>query len=170
MGANVTVTMVDNSEDRAWSMRIQPHVTELPSTPREQIELVLRRTPAAGWERTLISNERTQIDNRTSQLCYVRETSAQGDDIVSGWLFVPTNETLAVYMVFSVHIKAAHADRVKPILEMSFDTIRLQDITEVRQATKARLDAGKMLLRSLSPDRLKQLIGVNRVLSLLSPR
>jgi hypothetical protein len=72
-------------------------------------------------------------------------------------------------MVFAVVYAAADDARLKPIFANCFNTIRLQRPAEVVSERESRLDAGRRLLETFTPPRLRSLVGRSQWYRLYQP-
>ncbi len=161
VGAAVTISLLDGAEVPAWSMRIQLVTSTLDQPSAEnQINHLLQSWQSAGRQYTVLSSQPAAFANREGQLCYVRHTTESGDAVVVGWLML--RKTDRDFLVFAMQMLPEDFPRVRALLETSFSTIRLRDPEEIIDNRLARVDAGRAFVESLSPERLRSLIGTGQ--------
>lgn len=153
-----TVTLLDGAEIPAWSMRIQPMISTLPEpTAAGQVGQLLGTWEAAGREFSIISNRPALYDGHNGQLCFIRQTTNAGEEVIVGWLVLPFGER--EFLVFALQTLPDGFPQARALVEASFSTIRLRDVKEIVDDRKTRLEAGKAFLEGLTEPRLRSLIG-----------
>ena len=153
-----TVTLLDGADVPAWSMRIQPMISTLPEpTAAGQIEQLLGTWEAAGREFSTISNRSAVYDGHHGQLCYIRQATGAGEEVIVGWLVLPFGER--EFLVFALQTLPDGFGQVRALMEASFSTIRLRGVKEIVDERRIRLEAGKAFLDGLAEPRLRSLIG-----------
>ncbi|MCP3903315.1 MAG: hypothetical protein GY715_06735 [Planctomycetes bacterium] len=156
-----TVNLVDGADIPTWSIRVQPLISNLPRpTPAAQVQQMLESWQRAGQPADVISNEVVTIGPLTGQLCYVRQQSTGGEPVISGWLMLPLADR--ELLVFAIQTLPTDFGRTRALLGSSFSTIELTPLTDVAQARKAKLDAGRDFLAAATAERLRSLIGRER--------
>jgi hypothetical protein len=156
----VSVTVIDGEFPAVWSMRIVSRTSTLiEPTAAAQVDTLLKTIRASGRTPEVLSNEAVDYGNGGGQLCYFRETIGE-EDVVSGWLILPTEER--AFLVFSFQMITPAFARVRMLLEASFATIELADVAAIVDRREAMLEAGRTFLRGLTEDRLRGLLGDRR--------
>ncbi|MCI0362503.1 MAG: hypothetical protein L0Y44_10050 [Phycisphaerales bacterium] len=151
-----------------WNMRIQqmaPSKDKL--TPAGEIDDLLAELDAMHKPYRLILNQSVDVNGLQGQLCYLEQPNDQGQLYVSGWLVLPHGMNL--FLVCSINTLAEHLPRLRPLLDSSFNTIKLRSAEDLTQERESRLAAGRSLLESMTPQRLESLVGLNQWYRIYKP-
>lgn len=158
IGSQLTWSIVDTAPTPAWSMRIQSMTSNLPDpSAASQIQEYLRRRTLAGVAFRVLDNEPVTYGQTPGQLCFLEQTSPSGETFVAGWLVLPRGRR--TFVVFSIRTAPEHLPRLRPMLDASFSTISLRSDQEITRLREQRLEAGRRFLESVTPERLKSLVG-----------
>lgn len=154
-----TILLVsDDPTTPTWTLRVQPLIsTQENPTAAGQIQSLLNEFATTKQKHRVISNAPFSAGPLLGQLCYVEQTGGDDQKFIAGWLLLPSGENQ--FMVFFLQTLPEHFERVRPLLEASFATIKLKSVDEIAAAKLARLDAGRAFLASVTPERLKALVG-----------
>lgn len=154
----LTLMVSDRPEAPTWSMRIQEMGTgDENSTAAGEVEELLEQYRANLQAHKVIANQAVTYAGRDGHLCYVERSSEQGQAYITGWLVLRTGPD--VFMVFAMQTLPDHLPRLRQALEASFATIELRDLEEIASERVSRLEAGSAFIESLTPQRLRELVG-----------
>lgn len=157
-GEEVLLDLVEGTASRRWSMRVQALVpSQADSTPKKQIEELLRRWSERDIAYREVVNEPVTIHGVDGHRCYVDVTMPNGERVVSGWLILAPDRWRYITVALQV-VPDAFAE-VRPTLDASLASIRLQAPGEIDDERKVRLDAGRAFLDALSSNLLGKLVG-----------
>lgn len=151
----------DASEPQMWRMRIesvQYSSAQDFSTPDASayLDQILDRQD----EHSVLVNKATGYAGVEGRLCFIQRTQADGKSIVTGWLILPSGQ--ASFLIFTVLIVPDFYPEIRPILESSFSTIQIKSEETLSLEHLARIENGKNLLQSITPERLKALVGLRQ--------
>ncbi|MHC5005334.1 MAG: hypothetical protein ACYTJ0_19705 [Planctomycetota bacterium] len=168
-GGRPTVTVQEGAQPARWSMRIQRVSGILggpPQTPQTHIAAYLRRLDAAGVPYRVLRDEALVCRGLEGHVCYLEQSSPDGQRYVSGWLAMPTGSAPGTgeptMLEFSILTLPEHVDSVTPLLDRSFSTIGIRSARAVESERRQMLASGQAVLESLTPARLRQLVGFSR--------
>jgi YD repeat-containing protein len=158
---NISIRIVDPSPQPVWLLRFQSLNPTLKNPApqdiaQQQIDAFRQR---GKWHRVLASNPSDHGGVEGWQLYVEQETDA-GAKIVTGWLIMKTGED--TFLVASTQINADQFDRVRKVLDASLATMKLTRAEEVGARKNKRLEAGRTMLRSISEDNLRALVGYSQ--------
>jgi hypothetical protein len=161
VGDRFSASVQEDRDAPEWSFRVQAMQSTLRSpTAADQIVDHLRRMEATGRPHRILSNESVVYRGRPGQLCYVEESTADGQQYATGWLIMPLGP--GRFLVCSVLTLPEHLPRVRPLLDASFSTIGLRSEERLAAERMAKLEAGRVYLASLTEERLRSLLGTTR--------
>ena len=166
--ANLVITATDNATMPTWTLRIQSLTsTSEKATAAGQIDDLIREFKQTKQEHKVVSNQAISIGGMNAQLCYVQRTTKEGQPFASGWLVIPNGKK--TFMSFTVQTLPEHLPKVRALLEASFATIQLRSTEEMASSRLARFEAGQHFLSTLTPQRLKTLIGQKQLYRIYVP-
>lgn len=154
----MVLVLNDPAASPAWSVTIQHLFVEAGSTPESQIRNHIQALSAAGRQFQIIENVDMPVGNTSGRLCYIRQTvnAEENESIISGWLILPAGQD--AMLVFSILAMPEALPFVRTSLDAAFQTINLRPVAELSLERRSRMDAGRSLLASLTPERLQTLI------------
>src|SRR5262245_47054920 len=114
----------------------------------------------------MISNKSVDFGGATGQLCYI-EQQTDTDPVIFGWLILAVGQK--DFLVFSINTLPEHFARLRPLFESSFATISLRTAGAITAERKNKLDAGRDFLASLSPQLLREQVGVSQWFRIYQP-
>ena len=162
-GQQKAINVVDASQIPAWRLRVQEMTADRPnSTAAELAEAHLERLKQLGSRGGLISNEPIQCGEQTGQVCYLERAGAADQNIILGYLFLPSGERK--YLLFAILTTPEDFPKTREMLEASFATIYLLTADARSQEWRLLAEAGREFLKSLTPERLKSVVGLNQCL------
>ena len=161
LDGQLVIAVSDEPTTPTWTMRFQTLTSSLekPSAAAQIDELMheLKRTKQTF---EVISNAAWSNASLSGQLSYLRLEPRPEQKVVSGWLLVPTSDR--TFLVASLQTLPEHLSRVRPLLEASFETMQLRSAVDMASERKSFLDAGSALLATLTPEKLKTLVGLQQ--------
>jgi hypothetical protein len=168
INTQLVISVTDSQATPTWSIRIQlmPSTLEKP-TPAGQIEQLFGDFKASKQTFKVLANDPVVFGGLTGQLCYVQRSNDQGQSYITGWLVLPSGER--TFLVFVIQTLPEHLAALRPLLASSFATIALRSSEELASERKVRLDAGRALVESITPQRLKTMIGLSQWYRIYAP-
>ena len=164
----LTLSVSDDPATPTWTLRIQMLVSTLTHpTASAQIDDLMREFAQTRQSVEVISNEQFQAGSRQGQLCYIKRKLRGDQQVIAGWLLLPTGAN--TFMVFTMQTLPEHMPRMQPILETSFKTIELRNSDELSSERKSQLEAGREFIASITPDKLRSVIGLKQSFRIYSP-
>lgn len=156
-----SLSILDGAAGPAWSVAVQPLLpTDGPAggtTPRAYVADILSTFRRGDAAFRVLDDRPATLGGKPGHLCYVAHEAAPDREIVSGWLILDRGES--ELLVFASQILPEAFDRIRPLLDSCYETIRLDPLADVALSRKARLEAGRDLIASITPDRLRGLAG-----------
>lgn len=155
---NFVITLRDDPRTPTWTLRVQTMKSSLPDpSPKGQIDDLLKELDRTKAQYRVVSNEPHTAAKLVGQLCYIERTTTEGQSVVSGWLVLPIAKS--EFMVFAMQTVPESFTLLKSVWESSFDTLDLRTQEQVTTARNARIKNGHDFLQSVSPERLRSLVG-----------
>ena len=143
-----------------WTMRVQALTpSKAAQTAEMLVQQYLRSVRARSPNIRVIVNEPVNVVGATGQRLYLERPAAdpgQGAG-VSGWIVLASSEY--DFLVFSVATTATDFQRLRPIFDASIATISIQRQDEVQAIRMARLERGRTMISSFTPEKLRSLLG-----------
>lgn len=151
---NLSISINEPLANPRWSLTIQilNSTLDIP-TAEGQIEDHLNALKNRNTPFTLIKNERIILDNQPGQLCFIQQSTASGQNYITGWLIVPAG--IRSFLVVSLLAMPDSFEDFRPTLEASFQTIKITSQEELSLRIRSEIDTGKRLLSSLTPEQLQ---------------
>lgn len=161
-GGLLVVSLHDRSAAPAWSITIQHMQTQPGATPEGQVQQHIDALTAAGRRHEVMENRDITAGNSAGRLCFIRQaTGIDGDDsIIAGWLILPAGSD--VMLVLSILAMPEALPFLRPQLDASFQTINLRPVAELSLQRRSRMESGRRLLASFTPERLQSLLGTHQ--------
>jgi len=156
----LVLSIHDGSPTPGWSVTVQHLHTSGQTDPRQQITEHLAALRHAGLAIQVIHNEPFLAGATIGHLAYIQQQANENDSIISGWLILPAAPD--VLLVFSILAMPEELPMLRNVLEQSFRTINLRSATELSLERRSRIEAGRSFLESITPDRLRSLIGTSQ--------
>jgi hypothetical protein len=155
-----SISVRDPSEIPVWTMRIQRMTSTLSEpTAQGQIEDHLKTLKETHQQFKNISNKSVDYGSVPGQLCYIEQQSG-GEPVVFGWLIVTIGER--DFLVFSLNTLPGHFPKLRSLIEASFGTISLRAGGAITAERKGRLESGQELLAGITPQKLREQVGVSQ--------
>lgn len=153
------VSINDVSARPSWGMTVQLLApTGDAITPQAQVDQHLAQLALNGRPHRVILNEATRYGGVDGRLFYVEESAPGVEPHITGFLILPMGDSLM--LVFSILAIPAELPSLQATFRNSFETIRLRSAAELSLQRRSRIDAGRDFLASITPDRLRQLVGI----------
>jgi len=159
-GAQVALLLAESGERPRWRIRI--HSLDASSaTPlaRMVAQDHLNRLEESGRPFAVLANEARQVGGAEAHLLVVREDGPEQTPIVNGWLIA--SRGAMSFTVATLATTPADLPLVQPILEAIAGSLRFVPVEAMMAERQARLDAGAAFISSLTPDKLKSLLGAD---------
>lgn len=164
----LALNVTDNTTTPTWTLRIQAMDSSLEKpTPAAQIDDLLKELDKQKQKYKVLDNKPMACNGRAGQLCYLERPGLNDQPYVTGWLILPVAQR--TFMVFSLQTLPEHLKRIRPSLEAAYGTVVLRDSDEIAVERAAKLETGKQMLASLTPQKLKALVGQSQWLRVYSP-
>lgn len=171
--ANVQVTRVgdrpayivaDAPQPTYWRMQIEL-VTLAPPPVDEPLTIpdtdgFLDRILSRQSDYQVLLRESHSYGGMDGRLCYIQRTGAQGDSVINGWLVLPSGRSSLI--VISISALPSVFPDLKPLFDKSFGTIRVKTQEERSIEDRARVEAARNILASITPERLRALVGAQQ--------
>lgn len=152
------LTLSDNPKSPTWTMRIQTMKSSLPdSTAASQIDDLLKELDRTKAAYRVLLNEAHAAGGLTGQMCYLERTTKDGQNVVTGWLVLPVEK--AEFLVFAMQTVPDNYALMKAVWESSFATLDMRSKAQIANQINDRMRAGYELLQTITPDKLKTLVG-----------
>ncbi|HMN95666.1 MAG TPA: hypothetical protein PKC43_03240 [Phycisphaerales bacterium] len=150
--------IAERPENPTWRLRIGALLAS-PDTPTAQTVafdhvLRLRRE---GAEFVLLAEEPTRYGGVDGHLLVIQRPRPDGSSGVDAWLILDRGGLL--FTVATLATAPEHLREARAALERSLATLELMDLDAVIAERIARLEAGEAFVASITPDRLRSLVG-----------
>lgn len=153
------VSINDVSARPSWGITIQLLApTGDANTPQAQVDQHLSQLAISGRPHRVILNEATRYGGVDGRLFYVEESPPGVEPHITGFLILPIGDSLM--LVFSILALPSELPSLQATFRSSFETIRLRSAAELSLQRRSRIDAGRDFLASITPERLRQLVGL----------
>ncbi len=167
LDGQLRIRVTDDRNSPTWSLLIQQLVSSLKSsTAAAQIDSLVSDYKATKKDFRLLFNEPFSAGSSVGQMCYISQ-SVEDQTVILGWLVLPMGDD--TYMVCSTQTLPEHLNSVRSLLEASYATIRLRSVADIAAERKSRLEVGRALIQSMTPQVLKTLIGTNQWYRIYKP-
>lgn len=159
-GGGTALLLADRAEDPRWRLRIRS-LSASSATPTARtvaLDHVLRLRNE-GTPFTEVADEPTTYGGVEGHLLVVAQADASGAQVVNGWLILHRGGlafTVATLATTPEHLPVARA-----ALEASLGTLTLTDLDSILLDRVRRIDAGDAFASTLTPERLRTLVGRN---------
>ncbi len=143
-----------------WTMRVQALTpSKAAQTAEMLVQQYLRSVRTRNPNIRVIVNEPVDVVGATGHRIYLERpaTDAGRGAGVSGWIVLASSEY--DFLVFSLATTATDFQRLRPVLDASIATISIQRQDEVQAIRMARLERGRMMISSFTPEKLRSLLG-----------
>lgn len=165
VNGKLVVRLSDDPKSPNWTMSVQAMTSTLPKpSPQAEIDDLLKELEglkAQGARFTVLVNEPRTAGGLQGQLCYLQRTikddKKNDKTYVSGWLVLPTAP--AEFLVITMQTVPENFQSMKSAWEACFGTIDIRTKEQVLTERGTRLKKGYDLLKSITPDRLRALVG-----------
>jgi len=161
MNQKRTWSVRDAKQPPTWSMRIATlEVTGDRDGARDQIDGYLSNLDRKAMTYSILREDAVTIDGVDGHLALVRRIIPDQDDYIEGWLVLPRGKRN--FLIISMLTLPDDVQGVFPMLEASFETIRMTSVLQHGAAQEARARHGMDFLDDLTADRLRDLVGIDR--------
>lgn len=152
----VSIAVSEPTANPRWTMTLAIVNSSLREpTALAQIESHLDALSSREAPYEVIENKEVTINGLDGRLCYLRQTTAAGQQYISGWLVLPAGRR-SFLVASSLIMPDAFAD-FRPTLEASFNTIEITSQEELSLRIRAQIDAGRRLLEAVTPEQLESI-------------
>ena len=167
-GETVNLVMADRKDDPRWRVRIQSLEAD-PSTPTSKAiaQDHLNRLQTAGEPFEILAFEPARWGGTKGDLLVVEQTLPDESRTVNGWLVLPRGDLL--FTVITLATTREHVLDARAALESSLATLTLTDMEKVYDQRAAMLSAGEAFIRTLTPEKLRTLVGLDEWFRLYRP-
>ncbi len=158
LNGQIVVTLSDSPKSPTWTMRLQTMKSSLPKpTAAGQIDDLLKELDRAKTPYRVVANEAHTAGGLTGQMCYLERTTKDGQSVVTGWLVLPIAPT--EFMVFAMQTVPDNFNLMRSVWESCFATLDMRTQAQVAESRNARVQNGQELLATMTPERLRSLVG-----------
>lgn len=155
-----TVTIADGSPAPVWQMRIQALVPELQNpTPKLLIEDHIAKLKASGRDLTVLSSKEVKVGTAAGWQAFLADPSAE-EPLVNGYLIVEGQGP--PFIVVSIVCTLSDFSRMRPTIEASLASVKIDSPQRIADEREARLKAGAALVASFDTSTLKSLVGLDQ--------
>ncbi len=158
-GGRLVVSLHDAADPPEWTLTIQ-HLPVTPGTsPQGQIDQHLEAMTESGRPHRVLTNRAITAGNAEGHLCYIEQSASadsDSDTIINGWLILPSSPN--VFLVVSILAMPEVMPTLGPALQAGFSTINVRSSAELSLQRRSRIEAGRALLESITPERLLPLL------------
>jgi len=156
----MSVTLSDSSPIPIWQMRIQALVPTLANpTPELLIQDHLAKLKEAGQELTVLSSKEIMLGDVRGWQAYLSDSKAE-EPLVNGYLIVPGKGP--PFIVFSFVCTLSDFAKMRPAIEQSLNSVRLESPVQIAQERADKLKAGAALIERFNADTMRKLIGLDQ--------
>ena len=148
-----------------WSLKVESVELEEPDASSSLRAILRDRLPEATAEAANITT--IDLDGREAAQVWLTYTGPSGTPVVLGWLAAP--QVLGHCLLLGAVTTPEAAARVQPLIQKSFTDSRLIDRANGNDRLRTDLDHGRDLLKSLSENSLRSLLGRHYVLRVFDP-
>ena len=148
-----------------WSLKIESVELDEPDAGACLRAILRDRLPEAAVEAASITT--IDLDGREAAQVWLTHTGPSGTPVVLGWLAAP--QVLGRCLLLGAVTTPEAAGRMQPLIQQSFTDARLIDRADGNDRLRTDLVHGRDLLKSLSEDNLRSLLGRQYVLRVFDP-
>jgi hypothetical protein len=165
---SVNLVLAERAEDPRWRVRIQSLDADA-STPTSRmiVQDHLNRLNASGRPFQILAFEPATWGGATGDLLVVEELGPDAPPVVNGWLVLPRGGLL--FTVVTLSTTREYAAAARAALESSLSTLRFTDLGAVSAKRLSQLEAGDEFIKTLTPERLRELVGLDQWFRLHQP-
>ncbi|MBX3374346.1 MAG: hypothetical protein KF817_10970 [Phycisphaeraceae bacterium] len=144
-----------------WSMRLQAMASTLDEpTPRAQIEHLIASRRQQGSAIEVVASEPFAAGERDGWFCWIVQSVELVDRMVFGWFCLPIGAR--DYLVLSAQVAFDGFPAARPMIEAAARTIRATDAADLVAERRAGLERGRLVLQTITPERLRALVGFDQ--------
>ncbi len=160
--------LTDGGATPSWSMRLSM-LTPLEPDPSAAglIAGHLNAVTSTGRPSEIIARGPMKIGDAEAEMLYLRQTTDDGQTIVSGWLVLPSSETS--FLVLSLLATADRFGALRPVLDACLASIQLRTVDKLRRQRQEQIALGRAFVASLTEARLRSLPGPRRWYRIYKP-
>ncbi|MCZ6835992.1 MAG: hypothetical protein O7G85_09485 [Planctomycetota bacterium] len=160
LGDRIAYVVGDAPQPLVWQMQIES------VSLNSDVPLDGKWADAGAFlNQILVTKTNYEVMNRLSpgyaglkgQLCYIKSTPPQGEEVINGWLVLPNGRT--TLLVITISMIPEVYDDIHTLLERSFSTIKLKTEEQRNLEQRARISQGRDFLNSITPERIRALVG-----------
>jgi hypothetical protein len=167
--AGPSILIEDRPGSATWSLRVQAAQSPLVApTPAAQVQDHLRRLRDSGTAFRLLQDRAATYRGAPGHWCLIEQESPDRRTFVKGWLFVQTDPDR--FLVFSMLTLPEHLEAARKRIEASLSTLDVTSQRELTRIRQAMLELGGIHLSTLTEERLRSLVGLQRLLRLHRPQ
>lgn len=145
----------DGIDPPRFRLQVQPLVSSLPKpTPELQVEQYLSTAREKGQSFTVLRNDARTIGGQAARVLYTSTDLGSGVTAIQGWLVIQLGEF--DFIVVSVISSGVDFPAADPLLDQCFATIGFEDLRAVAAARNARVEAGALMLATITPERMRK--------------
>lgn len=162
VGDQVQFMIGDGPDPKFWRIQLEQVSRQLEglSEPADPGQILGRILGDIG-EHTLISTDITHHGDLRGAICFVnRFLPPNNQKVVNGWLVIPNGRYSA--LVFNISLMPELEERIRPLLESSFATIKVKTVEERSLGQRSRIENGRTLIDSITPAQLRELVGLKQ--------
>ncbi len=151
--------VTDGHEVPRWTLRIQVLKASSPrATAASLIDDYLEAIQQTGGEFTLIANEPTLHANVQGHRLYISQELTSFSSTVNGWVVIPTGP--GTFLVVTIAASPESFVAVRPLIEASLATIRVQRQDQRAAMRTSKLAAGRRAVSLFTETKLRSFVGV----------
>ena len=167
-GDSATLGVIDSAAEPTWSMRMQVMTSTLSDPlPGRQIRTLIDGRREAGGTVEVIADEAFMVSEMSGHLGWLLHSSENGFAIAMGWYCVAIGER--EFIVISAQAVPEALARVRPLLDAAARSLQVRSADDVVRDRREGLARGEGVLRSITPARLRQLVGFDQWYRLYRP-
>jgi len=165
IGESVAYIIGDGPEPQYWRMQVEAVRLVQPAAADEQVVMpdvasFLDRILSRQTDYEVVQRLTPRYGGADGQLCYIRRTPPGSEPVINGWLVLPSGQ--ASLIIISISVLPEVFDEFRPVFDRSFSTIRIRTEEQREHEQQSRIVNGHVLLASITPQRLRDLVGARQ--------
>ncbi len=160
--------LTDGGASPSWSMRVSMLIPSEPDpSAAGLIAAHVAAVEATGRPFDVLAREPRRVGEAEGHLLYLRQTTDDGQQLVSGWFVLPSSER--PFLVVSLLAAADRFAQMRPVFDACFASVQLRSIDKLQAERREQIERGRTFVLSLSEERLRSLPGPRRWFRIYKP-
>lgn len=160
--------LADGGPAPTWSMRISTLTPPGEGTSAAGIiGAHLEAVQQTGRKITVKANEPRSMGGIEGHVLFLEQVQDDQRRLVNGWVILPTSDRK--YVVLSILAEGDRFPQFQPVLDACLASIKLATEGQLEAERKAQLEAGRAVILTFTPARLKSMVGPTEFFRIYQP-